>query len=135
MAVILLCVGIGVNFIGLSARAKSQDGYIKWVEFGVPYSALEKALNADIKGNQEMKPAPWVQTLAYLAAKYGGAWSRYKPKDMDAFLEQRAQGKTVEELTADMKYYSYYYNAYDAVLGGWWGTIRSPPFPWGRASP
>ena len=132
MAVILLCVGIGVNFGGLSARAKSQDGYIKWVEFGVPYSALEKALNADIKGNKENKPAPWVQTLAYLAAKYGGTWSRYKPKDMDAFLEQRAQGKTVEELTADMKYYSYYYNAYDAVLGGMVGNYQISTLPVGE---
>ncbi len=129
MAVILLWGGIAVNLAGLSVRARSQEDYIKWVEFTVPYAALEKALAADIQGNEKNDPRPWVETLAYLAAKYGGQWGRYKAKDMDEFFTQRSQGKTTRELAQDMQYYSYYYEAYDAVLGGMVGEYQISTAP------
>ena len=50
--------------------------------------------------------------------RYGGDFSRYSTKDWDTLAEQLLSGKTMEELTANMKYYSYYRQAYGAVLDG-----------------
>jgi len=60
----------------------------------------------------------WVDLLAYLGAKYGGDFSRYSTKDLDGLAEQLLSGKTMEELTAKMTHYSYYREAYGAVLDG-----------------
>jgi murein DD-endopeptidase MepM/ murein hydrolase activator NlpD len=59
-----------------------------------------------------------VDLLAYLGARYGGDFSRYSSKDLDSLAEQLLSGKTMEELTGKMKYYSYYREAYGAVLDG-----------------
>ena len=59
-----------------------------------------------------------MELLSYLGARYGGDFSRYSTKDLDTLAEQLLSGKTMEELTANMKYYSYYRQAYGAVLDG-----------------
>lgn len=100
-----------------TASNASQD-YIKWVEFNVTYEALEKAMNLDINSHESDCPLHWVELLAYLGARYGGDFTRYQAADMDALVEKLRDGQTMGELTEGMKYYSYYYKAYSAVLGG-----------------
>ena len=55
-----------------SASPEKKD-YIKWVDFDIPYEALKKALDIDIKSAKEGKRIDWVEMLAYLGTKYGGA--------------------------------------------------------------
>jgi peptidoglycan LD-endopeptidase LytH len=88
--------------------------------FNVPYLALKKAMNLDIEAHKQGKDLSWITILAYLGAKYGGDFSRYKSADIDAFLKQ-LETKSVEEITSGMKYYNYYHEAYSAVLGGMLG--------------
>ena len=54
--------------------------------------------------------------LSYLGTRYGGDFSKYSTKDLDALAEQLLSGKTLEELTANMKYYTYYRQAYGAAV-------------------
>lgn len=106
-----------------TSSEQEKKSYIKYVEFNVPYIALKKALNMDIESHKKGGNLSWVQILAYLAAKYGGNFKRYKSSDMDAFVK-KLETKSISEITADMKYYKYYNEAYSAVLGGLVGKYK-----------
>lgn len=124
---LLLAVAIVVSFgrVGIAVLAEDEkhDDYIKWVEYDVPLSAMRKALKADISGYEQGEPQDWVDTLAYLAADYGGNWNRYKDADMDKLFKELDSGVSMEELTEEMKYFPYYLQAYRAVLGGMVGEF------------
>ncbi|MCL2817670.1 MAG: polysaccharide deacetylase family protein [Clostridiales bacterium] len=105
------------------AAAEKRD-FIKWVDFDVPHAALEKALQFDIESHDTARPLDWVELLAFLSAKYGGDFSRYKAKDLDVLAKKLLAGQSMEELTAGMKSYPYYLEACRAVLGGFVGSFR-----------
>jgi murein DD-endopeptidase MepM/ murein hydrolase activator NlpD len=66
----------------------------------------------------------WVEILAYLGTRYGGDFARYNSKDMDKLIARLKSGESIEELTKDLKHYSYYYEAYSAVLGSFVGPYE-----------
>lgn len=103
------------------AGQTEKKDFIRYVEFNVTYPALEKAMKLDIASQEEEIPLNWIELLAYLGAKYGGDFSRYQAKDMDAMVEKLRSGKTIEEITDGMQYYSYYKEAYSAVLAEFLG--------------
>ena len=105
------------NVPGATLPASGQKDYIKWVDFKITNQAMTRAMNIDIKSYEsgEMRHN-WIDILAYLGAKYGGDFSKYKNADMDDFVARLEQGQTVEEITGDMKHFSYYRQAYGAVL-------------------
>ncbi len=111
-------------FLSLTGATKSSsENFIKYAEFNVCYNALEKALEYDInshKANDKIK-INWIEILAYLGAKYGGNFNSYKESDMTSLVEKIRNGERMSEITKDMKYYSYYYEVYNAVLGGFTG--------------
>jgi len=98
--------------------------FIKWVDFSVCYNALDKALKADIKSQNSDVKLNWIELLAYLGAKYGGNYSKYKDKHMDDLIKKLNSGNTMNELTEKMKYYSYYLESYTAILGGFVGPYE-----------
>lgn len=102
-----------------------ENDYIKWVEFNVTCEAMDKAYRYDIDTYDAEIHLNWVDLLAYLGAKYGGDFSRYKEKDMQEIAELLLCGeKTIEDLNAEMKYFSYYREAYGAVLDGMVGEYE-----------
>lgn len=108
---------------------ESEEGdskeYIKWVDFGVNYQALDEAYKYDVESYGKDVKLNWVELLAYLSCKYGGDFSKYKSKDMNALVKTLQDKKTtMKELTKDMKHYSYFYDAYEAVLGGFVGEYE-----------
>ncbi len=107
--------------ITVSTDPTTDKKYIKWVEFNVTDSVMEKALSLDVKSHTKNVQLHWVELLAYLATKYGGNFSKYKSKDMDTLVAKLNKGETMEQLTANMKYYNYYYEAYNAILGNFVG--------------
>lgn len=116
-ALVLLCGG---NLLvgRVRATAGEEKSFIKWVDFNVPYEALDKALKLDVASHGTDAPLNWVELLAYLAAKNGGEFKRFKASQLDAVAKELQEGKTIEELTEKLKYYSYYREAYGAVLDG-----------------
>ncbi len=105
-----------------SGTAQASDSnaknFIKWVDFTVTSEAMGQALRYDVDSYQTELHYNWIELLAYLGARYGGDFSRYQAKDMDHLVTELQKGVSIEELTADMKYYPYYLEAYTAVLGG-----------------
>lgn len=108
------------------AGASKKKDYIKYAEFNVCYDALEKAMGADIESHQNNKKIKinWIEILALLGTKYGGNFKEYKAKDMDEIISLLEQGKKIEELTKNMKYYPYYHEVYSAVLGNFLGEYK-----------
>ncbi|WP_455714448.1 M23 family metallopeptidase [Anaerosporobacter sp.] len=107
------------NTSGDSSTKEEKKDYIKWVEFNVSYEALEQAYQYDVESYGKDVHINWIELLAYLGATYGGEFKGYKHSDMSKLVERlQSKEETMETITADMKYYSYYLEAYNAVLGG-----------------
>lgn len=104
--------------------SQSKTDFIKYVEFNPTYPALEYALQLDVEAHNAGKDKSWIALLAYLGAKYGGDFSKYKQSDLQQLSQKLDDGASMEELTASMSYYSYYLEAYTAVLGGLVGSYR-----------
>ncbi len=105
-------------------KGKEEKTFIKWVDFDVTKEALQKAFRYDVDTCQNEIHLNWIELLAYLGARYGGDFSKYREADMAAIADRILAGEKMEEITADMKYYAYYLEAYTAVLGGMVGTYR-----------
>lgn len=101
----------------------ASGGYIKWVDFNVSAAAMSDALAIDLETHNTDTPIDWVDLLAYLGAKYGGSFKSYKKADLTAFADKLKNGQTIAELTAGMTYFSYYREAYGAVLDGYVGSF------------
>jgi len=104
--------------------SSTQGDFIKWVDFTVPYEALVKAYTLDKESYGKEVKLNWVEMLSYLAAKNGGNFKNYKNSQLDALAKELRSGKTMEELTKDLKYYPYYLEAYTAILGNFVGEYE-----------
>lgn len=107
-----------------SSPSDADKEYIKWVDFHVTSDAMKQAFRYDVDTCQAEIHLDWIQLLAFLGARYGGDFSNYKAKDMSALADRLLAGETMDSITADMKYYSYYLEAYTAVLGGLVGSYQ-----------
>ena len=93
---------------------------IKWVDFAVPYESLHYAMDVDIKTAEEEKHISWIDILALSACRTGGKCGLASVKKAVTDLKG---DKSPEELLGNLyKYYSYYHEAYTAVLGGLLGN-------------
>jgi murein DD-endopeptidase MepM/ murein hydrolase activator NlpD len=107
--------------------ASMYDGekkFIKWVSFDVSHKALDRAYRYDVETIEGEVHLNWIELLAYLGARYGGDFSKYKEKHMTDIANKLLSGESIDDLTKDMKYYNYYYEAYSAVLGGMVGKYQ-----------
>jgi len=114
--IIIVFLLIPANVFATDGGAENEKKYIKWVDFDVSSSALADSADIDIKTYGGDEHVGWIELLAYLGAKYGGDFSRYKKSDIDAAVIAVRDGTANE-----MKYYSYYLQAYGAVLSGMLG--------------
>ena len=93
---------------------------IKWVDFGVPYESLKYAMEVDIATKEPEKHISWIDTLALAACRTGGKCGLSSVKKAVGELKG---DKSPEELLGELyKYYTYYHQAYSAVLGGLLGN-------------
>lgn len=109
---------------------EKEDNFIKWIDFNVTSEAMNLTSKLDIdshNSNSEIK-YNWIELLSYLACKCGGDFDNFKKSDLDKLVEKLQNGETIEELTKDLKYYNYYYEAYSAILSNFIGnySIETP---------
>ena len=91
----------------------------------VSYEALSRAYEYDISSYGEKQHLDWIDLLAYVGAKNGGDFGNGATEDMRTAAEKILCGEdTMERMTADMKMFSYYREAYGAVLGGMVGEYE-----------
>lgn len=114
VVVLLAAVGAMTQFAG----KETKNSYIKYVEFNVTSEALRQATELDINSRDEDTKLDYITLLAYLGAKYGGDFTKYKYADMTEFAEKLKDGESVDKLTKDMKLFKYYKDAYTASLDG-----------------
>ena len=105
----------------------TQD-YIKWVDFDISYEALCKAYEIDLTSHENADETStridWVDVLSYTAAKTGGEFGKKSLSIMDELVIALEGGETLSELTTSLSYYSYYREAYGAVLDGMVGEYE-----------
>lgn len=96
----------------------SKKSYIKWVDFNVTFDVLDKTAKLDINShnNGNIVTYNWIELLSYLGCKYGGNFKKFKQTDLNSLIQKLDNGSTMDELTKNMKHYSYYYEAFDAIL-------------------
>ena len=106
-------------------ESDKTDDYIKWVEFNVTSEAMKQAYQYDVDTCTAEIHLDWVELLAILGAKYGGDFTRYDAKDMEAAAEALLSGeRTIDQYREELTYCTYYEEAYRAVLGGMVGEYR-----------
>ena len=125
-----LIISLSTNLNNLIFWNKSEinltenEDYIKWVDFKITSDILSKTAKLDIdshNSNSEIK-YNWIELLSYLACKNGGNFKNFNQNDLNKLIEQLKSGKSMDDLSKNMKYYSYYYESYSAVLGGFIGN-------------
>lgn len=105
--------------------AQSTDSYIKWVDFNASYEALKKACLMDIESYESDVHLDWIVLLAYAAVRGGGEFGENSEKYIDSIAKQLSEKEiTKEDLVQKYEYFSYYYEAYGAVLGGMLGEYE-----------
>ena len=104
--------------------APADGKVIRWVDFDVPYEALDYALELDIQSHNEGEgPLDWVDLLACVAARQGG-FAGYQKSRLTAVANRLKDGESLESLTEDLPSFAYYREAYEAVLGGMVGVYE-----------
>lgn len=115
----------GTDSGGNSGTDSTGKDYIKWVDFHVTSEAMRQACAYDVDTYGQEGHLNWVDLLAYLGARYGGDFKQYKAKDMGEIAERLQKGETtVEKLSAEIKSFDYYREAYGAVLDGLVGEYQ-----------
>lgn len=105
--------------IQAAANSGAEKDFIKWVDFQVSYEALNEAYRADLRFHEAGYAVSWIDLLAIAAAKSGGSFGKKETEEIEKLAEQLLQRETtLEKITADLQYYSYYKEAYSAVLSG-----------------
>ena len=106
--------------LALVLAIPAQAEPIKWVDFSVPYESLRYAMEQDIQSFEQEKHLDWIDILALAACRTGGKCQIASVRKAVADLQKDA---SPEELLGELyKYYSYYHDAYTAVLGGLLGA-------------
>lgn len=101
--------------------AKAEAETIKWVDFQVPYDSLKYAMNVDITTAQQEKYISWIDILAVAGCRTGGKCPLASVKKA---VQDLKGDKAPKELLGELgKYYDYYHDAYEAVLGGFLGSF------------
>ena len=112
-----LCLCLLVCLMAVPVKAEP----IKWVDFQIPYESLKYAMDVDIRTFDQEKHIRWVDVLALAACRTGGKCGINAVKKAEKDL---LSDKAPEQLLGDLyKYYDYYHEAYEAVLGGMLGSF------------
>lgn len=129
LAVFTIVLVVGIYFAeerqNERTMAVTSEDYIKWVDYQVSAEAMKRACRLDIESYGKEVHLDWITLLAYAAVQCGGDFDKKSIGHIEEIAEQLTQKETtVEELNTKYKYFSYYYEAYKAVLGGMLGEFE-----------
>lgn len=117
---IAVCLFLSCRFLFPIIPTGENQSYIKWVEFNIPSNILHQAITLDIESRNLEERIDSIKLLSYLAAKNGGNFKNTKIQDV-----KQAAKYLSENHPTDLKNYSYYLQAYSAVMGGWLGEYKT----------
>ena len=115
----ILCLLIVCVVCTLLTRPVRADA-IRWVDFGVPYESMKYAMDVDIATFDQEKHISWIESLAVAACRTGGKCDLSSVRK--AVKELKGNQSPEEFLGSLYQYYPYYYESFQAVLGGLVGS-------------
>lgn len=118
---IILVTAAALSFTAYMTGAEKKKDIIKWVDFNVPYSVMDTAMNMDIESYYTDCHLKWTDLMAYASAKCYGNYSLYKKGTIEALKDRVDKGESMEEITKDLPYYSYYREVYETIFSGYLG--------------
>lgn len=125
LLVLILISGMMRLFANPASDVITAGEYIKWVDFNVTSEIMAAALKEDLNAHSDSDTAEgkadFVTLIALAAAKYGGEFKRCKSSDISDFAKRLNAGERPEDITSNPKNYAYFYEAYQAALGGFVG--------------
>lgn len=129
IAILTFVILVIISFVIIKSIVlanEEEKKYIKWVDYNVPLEVMEKTAKLDIDSHTKegCRELNWIELLSYLASKYGGNFKLFNQKDLDNVVERLNNGETIEEITKNMKLYSYYLEAYTAILDEFIGDYK-----------
>lgn len=112
------------SFANQDNLENDKKDFIKWVDFNVTSEALNLTAKLDIDShnNNDKLKFNWIELLAYLACENGGNFKNFKKSSLDNLINKLNSGDSISSLTANMKFYDYYFESYSAVLEGFIGN-------------
>ncbi len=107
--------------LALAAQPVRAADYIRWVDFDVGRTAMQRALDLDIASRDSERPVNWIDLLALAAAWTGSG--KFSVAAVERAAKALVDDRSLEEqLGGQYRYYKYYREAYGAVLGGLVGS-------------
>jgi len=130
---LVLCAILSISLLNhyydekeaLYTSGTNGETYIKWVNFNIPLSFIQEAINLDIESYSTDFHVSFIDLLAIVSTKYYGNFSKYNISDLFSVSEQLQKGQTPTEIVSNDKNFSYYYQSINAVLGGFVGAYES----------
>lgn len=116
-AVCAVCIRQGTRAV----QGNGENDFIRWMDFNVTQAAMNDALQYDIESYNTPAHCDWISLLSYLACRNGNNFSRYKTSDLTTLTQRLEAGETMDTITRDMQYFSYYQETLSAVLGEYVG--------------
>lgn len=111
--------------LGIEIQKEEGKDFIRWVEFNADCESMELALEYDMQAHEQGKELSWIKLLAYAAAKNGGEFGKSAQKDIRKMGEKVLKSKAdLDKEGEELKYYPYFCEAYQAVLGGMVGEYQ-----------
>lgn len=121
----VLAAGIFVYENKTQEVSQTSGSFIKWVDFNASKEAMKKACVMDIESYEAEKHLDWITLLAYAAVRGGGEFGSKSTAYIDEIAAKLTAGEiTEDQLREKYQYFSYYYEAYSAVLGGMLGEYE-----------
>ncbi|MDO4743409.1 MAG: M23 family metallopeptidase [bacterium] len=116
-----LLIAVVVFYSKFIPSVNSERDYIKWVDFKVTCEAMECAMKIDIETHTQSVHIDWIQLLAATAVKNAGEFKQADLKYINQVAKRIKDRESIEDIVQNMKLYNYYFEAYQAVLGGFVG--------------
>lgn len=103
----------------------TTEGYIKWVDYQVTKEAMQRACRLDIESYGKQVHLDWITLLSYAAVRGGGEFDKKSLSYIEEAAKQlESQEMTKEKYAEKYQYFTYYSQAYEAVLGGMLGEYQ-----------
>lgn len=121
-----VCITASTMLSGSSSLYVSANNkkYIKWVSFNVSCAAMKQALKYDVESQNEKIKLCWIDLLAYAACKNGGKFEDKANPHIDEIAKKLKNGEKMNDIVKNSEYFSYYKQAYTAVLGEFVGKYE-----------
>ncbi|MDD4688402.1 MAG: M23 family metallopeptidase [Eubacteriales bacterium] len=124
-ASIVIVMILAIRCTAYMAETAKKKDYIKWVDFNLPYSVMQSAIEIDINTYDTDCHIKCTDLMAYASASCYGNFSSYKKSTLSDFKAKIEGGEDLEDITKDLKLFPYYQEMYNSIFSEWLGEYKT----------